>query len=368
MISGVTPLTLSDVTSGYNIGMNISADGQFNALAGFTETEFRQMLEYYRDATGVFNHTVDELIEITKPWYDNNCFSEDSVDDDRMYNSDMALYFIREYIKKNGKIIENMVDSNISSDYNKMTKLIRFEKQFGEKTSLIQRINNDGYIYGIIKPEFALNDLDRYENLVSLMFYMGLLSVGDHQAGRTKLIIPNSTVRQQYFRYMQRNYATFVSWKTDDNIMSDLGYSLAWKGEHEKFFRYIASCMKDATKNNDFNKYGEAFVKGFFLCQFGVNLNYYTPYTEQELDHGYSDLYLKPRIGTPHGYIIELKYCKHSSTHAEVKALLEQARVQLPNYINAKNLTTEAKDGNWTLHPIILVFKGWELAEYEVMG
>ena len=368
MISGVTPLTLSDVTSGYNIGMNISADSQFNSLAGFTETEFRQMLEYYRDATGVFHHTVDELIEITKPWYDNNYFSEDSIDDDRMYNSDMGLFFIREYIKKNGKIPENMVDSNISSDYNKMTKLIRFEQQFGEKTSLIQRINNDGYIYGTIKPEFALNDLDRYENLVSLMFYMGLLSVGDHQAGRTKLIIPNSTVRQQYFRYMQRNYDTFVSWKTYDNIMSDLGYSLAWKGEHEKFFRYIASCMKDATKNNDFNKYGEAFVKGFFLCQFGVNLNYYTPFTEQELDHGYSDLYLKPRIGTPHGYIIELKYCKHSSTPAEVKALLEQARVQLPNYINAKHLTTEAKDGNWTLHPIILVFKGWELAEYEVMG
>ncbi len=368
MISGVTPLTLSDVTSGYNIGMNISADSQFNSLAGFTETEFRQMLEYYRDATGVFHHTVDELIEITKPWYDNNCFSEDSIDDDRMYNSDMGLFFIREYIKKNGKIPENMVDSNISSDYNKMTKLIRFEQQFGEKTSLIQRINNDGYIYGTIKPEFALNDLDRYENLVSLMFYMGLLSVGDHQAGRTKLIIPNSTVRQQYFRYMQRNYDTFVSWKTDDNIMSDLGYSLAWKGEHEKFFRYIASCMKDATKNNDFNKYGEAFVKGFFLCQFGVNLNYFTPFTEQELDHGYSDLYLKPRIGTPHGYIIELKYCKHSSTPAEVKALLEQARVQLPNYINAKHLTTEAQDGNWSLHPIILVFKGWELAEYEVMG
>lgn len=203
MISGVTPLTLSDVTSGYNIGMNISADSQFNSLAGFTETEFRQMLEYYRDATGVFNHT------------------------------------------------DNMVDSNISSDYNKMTKLIRFEQQFGEKTSLIQRINNDGYIYGIIKPEFALNDLERYENLVSLMFYMGLLSIGGYQGGRTKLIIPNSTVRQQYFQYMQRNYNTFMMWKTDDNIIIDLGYSLAWQGAHEPFFRYIADCMKDATKNNE---------------------------------------------------------------------------------------------------------------------
>ena len=368
MISGVTPLTLSDVTSGYNIGMNISADSQFNSLAGFTETEFRQMLEYYRDATGVFKHTIEELIEITKPWYDNNCFSANSVKNDSMYNSDMGLYFLSEYIKNDGNIMDNMVDSNISSDYNKMTKLIRFEQQFGEKTSLIQRINNDGYIYGIIKPEFALNDLERYENLVSLMFYMGLLSIGGYQGGRTKLIIPNSTVRQQYFQYMQRNYNTFMMWKTDDNIMFDLGYSLAWQGAHEPFFRYIADCMKDATKNNDFNKYGEAFVKGFFLCQFGVNLNYYTPYTEQELNHGYSDLYLEPRRDTPHGYVIELKYCNHSATPAEVKALLEQARVQLPKYIAAKDLTTKAKDHTWTLHPIILVFKGWELAEYEVMG
>jgi len=114
MISGVTPLTLSDVTSGYNIGENISTDNAFNTLAGFTESEFRQMLEYYRDATGIFKHTVDELIEITKPWYDNNCFSTKALNQDRMYNSDMALYFIKEYIKNEGEIPEKLVDANIN--------------------------------------------------------------------------------------------------------------------------------------------------------------------------------------------------------------------------------------------------------------
>ncbi len=365
MISGVTPLTLSDVTSGFNIGKNISTRSTFNSLVGFTETEFRQMLEYYRDATGVFKHSVDQLIKITKPWYDNNCFSEDSVNEERVYNSDMALYFVDNYIQKNGNIPESMVDTNISSDYNKMTKLIRFEKNFGAKTSLIQRINNDGEIYARIKPEFALTDLDRYENLVSLMYYMGLLSIGGYDMGDTLLIVPNATVREQYFMYMSRNYDVLISWKTDDNIMTDLGRGLAKRGEPEPFFRYIASCMGEVTNVKDFNDQGEAFVKGFFLCQFGTNLNYFVAFTEHYFGHGYTDLYLKPRFGTPHAYIIELKYVKHSATDAEVKAKLEEACSQLPKYVNDKNLLTEAKDGNWTLHPIILVFKGWELAEYK---
>ena len=367
MISGVTPLTLSDVTSGYNIGTNISMSPEFNSLAGFTETEFRQMLEYYRNATGIFHHTVDELIEITKPWYDNNCFSTDAVNSERMYNSDMGLFFIREYIKKGGNIPDEMIDANIISDYNKMSKLIRFERQFGEKTSLIQRITTDGQIFGRIKPEFALNDLDNYENLVSLMFYMGLLSIGGYQNGRTSLITPNATVRQQYFQYMQHTYNTFLTWRTDNNIMTDLGYSFAWQGEHEQFIRYIASCMTELSNNRDFSKDGEAFVKGFFLSQFGNNLNYYTAYTEKYFGHGYSDIYLEPRIGTPNAYIIELKYCKHTSSDADVNAKLNEARQQLPKYINDKKLITAAKDNGWTLHPIILVFKGWELVKYEVM-
>jgi len=282
-----------------------------------------------------------------------------------VYNSDMALYFVDNYIQKNGNIPELMVDPNISSDYNKMTKLIRFEKNFGAKTSLIQRINNDGEIYARIKPEFALTDLDRYENLVSLMYYMGLLSIGGYDMGDTLLIVPNATVREQYFMYMSRNYDVLISWKTDDNIMTDLGRGLAKRGEPEPFFRYIASCMGEVTNVKDFNDQGEAFVKGFFLCQFGTNLNYFVAFTEHYFGHGYTDLYLKPRFGTPHAYVIELKYVKHSATDAEVKAKLEEACSQLPKYVNDKNLLTEAKDGNWTLHPIILVFKGWELAEYK---
>jgi len=367
MISGVTPLTLSDVTSGYNIGMNISTDSMFNTLAGFTESEFRQMLEYYRDATGVFKHSVDELIEITKPWYDNNCFSVDALDNERMYNSDMALFFIKEYIKKGGNLPEKMVDSNIITDYNKMSKLIRLEKQFGQKTSLIQRITTEGQIYSNIKSEFSLKDLTSYENLVSLMFYMGLLSVGGYERARTLLIIPNSTVRQQYFEYMKNSYDKLISWKTDDNIMNDLGYNFAWNGEHEPFMRYIASCMKETSNNRDFIKTGEAFVKGFILGQFGTNLNYYLAHSEYAHGHCYSDIYLEPRLGTPYAYVIELKYCPKTSSQVEIDNLLNEARTQLPKYVNDKKINLQAKENNWQLHGLIMVFNGWELARYEAM-
>jgi len=367
MISGVTPLTLSDVTSGYNIGDNISTSGQFNSLAGFTETEFRQMLEYYRDATGIFKHSVDELIEITKPWYDNNCFSADSVGEERMYNSDMSLYFLREYIKKGGNIPDELVDDNIITDYNKMTKLIRLEKQFGQKTSLIQRITTEGQIYSRIKTTFSLKDLTSYENLVSLMFYMGLLSVSDYDMGDTLLSIPNSTVRQQYLDYMKTSYETLISWKTDDNIMNDLGRAFAKRGEHEPFLRYIASCMKETSDNRDFIKTGEAFVKGFILGQFGTNLNYYLAHSEYAHGHCYSDIYLEPRLGTPYAYVIELKYCPKSSNQKDIDDLLDEARVQLPKYINDHKINIQAKDNGWTLTGIILVFNGWDLARYEVM-
>nr|MCR5454396.1 ATP-binding protein [Bacteroidales bacterium] len=311
---------------------------------------------------------VDELIEITKPWYDNNCFSNKALDQDRLYNSDMALYFIAEYIENNGKIPEKLVDTNIITDYNKMTKLIRFEKQFGKKTSLIQRITTEGQIYCNIESEFSLDDLSSYENLVSLMFYMGLLSVSDYDIGDTLLTIPNSTVRQQYFEYMKKSYDTLISWKTDDNIMNDLGRAFAKRGEHEPFLRYIASCMKETSDNRDFIKTGEAFVKGFILGQFGTNLNYYLAHSEYAHGHCYSDIYLEPRLGTPYAYVLELKYCPKSSNPKDIDVLLDEARIQLPKYIKDNNLQTIAKDKGWTLQGIIMVFNGWELAKYEVVS
>ncbi|MBQ5512803.1 MAG: AAA family ATPase [Bacteroidales bacterium] len=143
LISGVSPLTLSDVTSGFNIALNLSIDANLNAAMGFAESEVRAMLEYYRETTGVFKHSIDELINIMKPVYDNYCFSSDMLDEERVFNSDMVLYFITNY-KQKGRIPEKLVDPNVSTDFFKMEKMVKIEKDFGEKSRIIMDIVNTG--------------------------------------------------------------------------------------------------------------------------------------------------------------------------------------------------------------------------------
>ena len=138
-ITGVSPVTMDDLTSGFNIGTNYSLTPKFNAMMGFTEDEVREMLTYY-STKAPFHHTVDELIELMKPWYDNYCFAQECYDQPTLYNSNMVLYFVKNYIDNNGKAPRNMIESNIRIDYEKLRMLIRKDKEFAHDASIIQTL------------------------------------------------------------------------------------------------------------------------------------------------------------------------------------------------------------------------------------
>ncbi len=109
---------MDDLTSGFNIGTNYSLSPKFNEMIGFTEEEVRRMLTYY-STTCHFSHSVDELIEMMKPWYDNYCFAEECYGGTRCTTSNMVLYFVRNYLDNNGKAPRDMVEDNIRIDYAK---------------------------------------------------------------------------------------------------------------------------------------------------------------------------------------------------------------------------------------------------------
>ncbi len=361
-ISGVSPLTLSDVTSGFNIGNNLSTMSAYHDLVGFSESEVRTMLEYYRDAKGCFNHTVEELIGIMKPWYNNNCFSDRCLNKERMFNSDMVLYFLMKYISEEGTIPSNMIDMNVSSDYGKVRKMIRLEQPFGEKAQTLQKIAEEGYIDAALKAEFSISELHEPRILPSLMYYMGMLTYGRTPEGDTVLVVPNLVVREQYYKYLSECYDRNLEWQMDMWRYEELGARMAKKGEGEPLLRLVAESLRENSSTRDFDAKAESFVKGYMLARIGSMVSYFISETEPDMNHGYADLYLEPWTEmTAHAYIIELKYLNANASDDEVAKTRHLAIEQADKYAQDKHLLQRSQSKGWTLHKFVIIFSGWKL-------
>ncbi len=198
-ITGVSPVTMDDLTSGFNIGTNYSLTSEFNEMMGFTEEEVREMLAYY-STNSPFRHTVDELIGIMKPWYDNYCFAQECYGDTTMYNSNMVLYFVKNYIMS-GKVPRDMVEDNIRIDYGKLRMLIRKDKEFAHDASVIQTLVGQGYITEELKKGFPAVNITQPDNFVSLLYYFGMLTISGMYEGKTKFVIPNLVAQEQLYTY-----------------------------------------------------------------------------------------------------------------------------------------------------------------------
>ena len=358
-ITGVSPVTLDDLTSGFNIGTNYSLAYGFNEMVGFTEEEVREMLTYYSQHYE-FNHTVDELIEIMKPYYDNYCFALKAYSKTTMYNSNMVLSFIYKYIDEGCELPPQMLEENIRVDYNKLRMLIRKDKEFAHDASVIQALVSEGFLTGELKEGFPAEDIANNNNFLSLLYYFGMVTIGGMEMGDTKFVIPNEVVREQIFSYLldtyEENDLTFDS----SDIRTKEKY-MAYRGEFKPFFQYIADCIYTFSSQRDRQK-GEAFVHGFTLA-LTSQCRFYRPISELDNQNGYADVFLRPRCeiykDMEHSYIIELKYLKSNATEAEVKAAVNQAEAQVCRYADTVNVNDNI--GHTTLHKVYVVYKGVEM-------
>ena len=357
-ITGVSPVTMDDLTSGFNIGTNYSLTPEFNEMIGFTEEEVRQMLTYY-STTSPFNHSVDELIEIMKPWYDNYCFAEECYGETTMYNSNMVLYFVKNYIQR-GKAPRDMVEDNIRIDYEKLRMLIRKDKEFAHDASIIQTLVSKGYVTGELKKGFPAVNITNPDNFVSLLYYFGMLTISGTYEGRTKLTIPNQVVREQIYTYLLSTYneaeLNFSSYEKNE-----LASALAYRGDWKAYFGYIADCLKHYTSQRDKQK-GDFFVHGFTLTMTAQN-RFYRPISEQDTQAGYVDIFLCPLLDIysdmKHSYIVELKYAKYKDPESRVEELRQEAIAQANRYADTD--TVKRAVGTTQLHKIVVVYKGMDM-------
>ena len=359
---GVSPVTLDDLSSGYNIDWNISQDPQFNYMLGFSESDVREMFLYYKDAGKLRpDADIDAMLTEMKPWYNNYCFAEECMDEERLYNCDMVLYYLRHQIRS-GRSPKEMVDKNIRTDYKKLKMLADIDKgnQRENRMSVIEEIAATGSIVMSLKTSFPAEYVTDDNNFRSLLYYYGLLTMGSRELDELRMVIPNNCIKEQYWSFM-RDYFNRSADVDLSKLRSDFR-TLALDGEWKPLLTRIATAYRESSSVRD-SILGEHNLQGFFKAYLALN-SLYLVEPEIELNYGFGDFLLLPdKARYPeiaHSYILELKYVKPAATDAEVEAKSQEADGQLQKYANDK-IVKRLCDGT-QLHLLKMVFRGADLA------
>ena len=370
---GVSPVTLDDVTSGFNIGWNISIKPEFDEMLGFSTTDVINMFTYYKEHGCIpADSDIDAIVNDMKPWYDNYCFAKQALKKNtRMFNCDMVLYYLRNYMDY-GHAPEEMIDPNTRTDYGKMKKLLQFDKLDGERKGIIRKIAEEGQITAQLYESFSAYQIPKAEIFPSLLFYYGMLTIKGTRGSKLILGIPNNNVRKQYYGYLEEEYQAKAY--VDTNKLTDYYYDMAYDGKWEEGLQFMADAYAKVSSVRDGIE-AERNLQGFFMAYLNLN-DYYITAPELELSHGYCDFFLLPDLthyASQHSYILELKVLSKKEFSAIVEGEFtedgkpmtkgekqwREAVAQIHRYAEAPRV--EVLRQGTKLHLIIMQFEGWEL-------
>ena len=358
LMMGVSPVTMDDVTSGYNIATALTLEKQFNEMLGFSEEEVRNIIRYYNEA-GAFSLDEDETLKAMRPWYDGYCFSEyANVEGHHVFNTDMVLYYLKSFLL-NGEGPDDMIDPNTKTDYAKLDRVVRLDKIEGDRKGVLLEIAQNGYTYGRVKRSFPANQLTDPNMFKSLLFYYGMVTIQGMRGAQCILGIPNNNVREQYFNYLLVEYNKIHT--IDLSRLTESFDDAALDGKWQPMMEHICRQYHDTTSVRSLIE-GERNLQGFMNALLTLN-PYYITCPEVELNHGYCDFFLMPDLSRypdiRHSYIIELKYLPMTATDAEAEKQWNEAEEQIRGYSNGK--VVQQMTQNTELHLVIAQIKGYDL-------
>jgi hypothetical protein len=371
-ITGVSPITMDDVTSGFNIGKNVSLDRDFNRALGFTREDVIEMIEYYR-AMGRIKHPIRYLVEIMTQWYGNYLFSQK--DDVRLFNSDMILYFIDNYLSEK-EIPDDLIDENVRIDYKKLRYLIVVDSDKTKRPtpngnfSKLKKIIEQGGTSSKIEKGFPLEKLANEQNFKSLLFYLGLLTIKGPEKNKLYLEIPNETAQRLYYDYIEEAYSETGIFSLDLSEYSDLMTDMAYDGKWELLFEYLTGRMEKSMSLRDLIT-GEKSIQAFLNVYLGLS-DLYIIHSEKELNKGYADIVMEPFLaryeGIEYSYLLEIKYIPKTKgkNRKELEDNIRQLKIeeeQLKRYSGDEKF--EKNLGKTTVVKLVLIFLGNQL---EYMG
>ncbi|WP_102401404.1 ATP-binding protein [Haloimpatiens massiliensis] len=344
-MTGVSPIMLDDLTSGFNITMNYTLDQNLNAMMGFTRGE----LSWVMDQVGIEDIGLREKIcaDMTK-YYNGYKFNEYGK---KVFNPDMSMYFLNNYLLYN-RYPKEMIDNNVKTDYGRVNQLAY---NFNDREAL-EEIMTTGETSTMLVDRFNIHTMYSVkENFKSLLFYLGMLTIKEQGPLGTVLKVPNYVIKtiywEQYFQRINEDYNIQIQ-----NVRIAVN-EMRMHGDIEPIVKLLSVILEDLS-NRDLIKMDEKNVKMMLLTLLGVDSTYFIK-SEDENNNGYVDIMLKRKIQfkdiTKFQWIIELKYIKESErdTLERIKA---QGLKQLQSYGESKMVQEEL--GNDDLKKVLIIVTG----------
>ena len=328
-ITGVAPITLDGMTSGFNIAQDLSQNLSFHSMMGFNEKEIKEIMV----SQEISEEKQTELLPIMKENYDGYMFHREATE--KLYNSNMSLYFLNEYAQFR-KLPDKMMDMNIASDYSKignMLKLCTGEKKLEllEKTISGEEIATD--IVQKFNPEIDFGDRE----MLSMLYYLGYLTMSGDEFGIPLLKVPNVVMKEIYADYFMQII------KQETNLSMEPSYiellrEIALEGKIDKVIQVLKEYLSNLS-NRDFIKSDEKYLKILF---YSIAMNFSSAYwikSEPEYMRNYPDILLLPKE-TEKNYcavMIEFKYLKKGEKRL-LKEKQKEAREQINGYAEKEEM------------------------------
>ena len=322
-ITGVAPITLDSLTSGFNIGKDISQDIRFNDMMGFTESELIEIL----DNQEISKKEQEKIVPIMKENYDGYKFSLNA--ENQIYNSNMCLYFLSEYTWSR-KIPDKLIDMNIASDYSKIGKMLDLCKGENKLEILRKTVQGEPITNKIVEkfnPAIEFTEID----MISMLYYLGYLTISGNLVGIPELIIPNKVMKEIYASYFMQLMNQEAAFRIDNSTNQEILIQLAMEGRIDKIVEVLKIYLNNLS-NRDLIKFDEKYIKLIFYC-IAMSIQSYWVKSEMEVKRNYPDILLVPKDRTK-GYkaiMVEFKYIKKGET-AKLEDKQKEAREQIERY------------------------------------
>ncbi len=337
--TGISPITLDSLTSGFNIADNLTLDLEMHDMLGFREEEVAELLRL----AGVSEADFPTVSEDVRVWYNGYRFNEKVPH--RLYNPDMVLYFVSWYSRYQ-EYPRHLLDTNVSSDYGKIRRMLRVGNA---KTNqeVLEEILREGSTSAALTLQYTFERRWTRDDFASLLFYLGLLTIQRSLLGKWTFEVPNRVIEGLYYQHFQEVLLQRTKISADEIDMSDRIAALALEDDMRPVAEALQSVL-ERLSNRDSRGWSEKHVKAVLMALL-VPTGVYGVFSEWPVGQGYADIYLRrrpPILEPRHEHLIELKYVKKEDA-AQVEAVKEEGRQQVRARLSHEDVLRQGDVLGW---------------------